>query len=415
LALRLNSISAVDANTCWTVGNDSRDPQNAYILKTSGASVNWSVQFSTTDIIFSGVSAVDANTCWAIGHRAVAGGYERHIYRTTNGGASWQEINLGTSPYALSSVSAVDANTCWVASTGVLNFTDKKYTGALLKTADGGVTWTDQGPNNRAYLCVSAVDRQVAWYSAFCEGESAEQSSCFRTLDGGATWNSGYVPYFMLGGFQGMDAVSASTAWTASFKAPNSGAIYKSTNGSTDWTVQAEFPPANSVYRFMTAVSAVDTKNAWAVGINYTPGAAGSCEIYHTSNGGWTQAAPQISSITPSSGALGGVVNITNLAGSNFQSGATVWLERSGTIINATDVVVTPTKITCKFNLSGVPVGAYDVVVRNPDGTDGRLSKGFNVNAPNPCGLGGGLSLLLFGAIMGLVSLAGSRTILRRG
>ncbi len=121
-----------------------------------------------------------------------------------------------------------------------------------------------------------------------------------------------------------------------------------------------------------------------------------------------------ITSITPNSGVLDTVVDITDLAGTGFKAGATVRLEMGGKIINASDVVVTDTKITCKFDLTGAPVGAYDVVVKNPGNFEARLPAGFSVTTPNPCGLGGGLGMLMLGITLGLFSLAGSARLRRR-
>jgi subtilisin family serine protease len=94
---------------------------------------------------------------------------------------------------------------------------------------------------------------------------------------------------------------------------------------------------------------------------------------------------PQANSITPNSGANNGSISITNLAGANFKVGATVHLARAGQAnINATNiVVVSATKITCNFNLTGAANGLWNVMVTNPDGQSGTLSNGFEV-VPGP-------------------------------
>jgi subtilisin family serine protease len=94
---------------------------------------------------------------------------------------------------------------------------------------------------------------------------------------------------------------------------------------------------------------------------------------------------PQVNSITPNSGANNGVISITNLAGVNFKVGTTVRLTRAGQAnINATNVVVvSATKITCNFNLTGAANGQWNVMVTNPDGQSGTLSNGFEV-VPGP-------------------------------
>jgi len=80
--------------------------------------------------------------------------------------------------------------------------------------------------------------------------------------------------------------------------------------------------------------------------------------------------APRILDIDPFIGTAGNTVTITNLKGSNFVSGATVALTKTGeTSIDATDVSVSAgTKITCKFVLpSSTEPGQWNVVVTNPD------------------------------------------------
>lgn len=80
--------------------------------------------------------------------------------------------------------------------------------------------------------------------------------------------------------------------------------------------------------------------------------------------------APKITDIDPFIGTAGTTVKVTDLAGSNFVSGATVALTKSGeTNIDATDVSVSSaTKITCKFVLPlSTVAGQWNVVVTNPD------------------------------------------------
>ena len=91
--------------------------------------------------------------------------------------------------------------------------------------------------------------------------------------------------------------------------------------------------------------------------------------------------APTVTSITPNTGQNTGTVHITNLAGTNFQAGATVKLTRSGqSDIPATNVtVVNASQITCDFDLTGAAAGLWNVVVTNPDAQSGMLANGFTV------------------------------------
>jgi PKD repeat protein len=94
--------------------------------------------------------------------------------------------------------------------------------------------------------------------------------------------------------------------------------------------------------------------------------------------------APIVNAITPSSGTSGNSVSITNLAGSGFQTGATVKLNSStlGSDIPAAGVtVVSSSQITCTFYLTGAAAGNWNVVVTNPDGQTGMNASAFTVNA----------------------------------
>ncbi|MBI5584163.1 MAG: LamG domain-containing protein, partial [Deltaproteobacteria bacterium] len=97
--------------------------------------------------------------------------------------------------------------------------------------------------------------------------------------------------------------------------------------------------------------------------------------------------APTVTGITPSNGLNNNsALSITNLAGTNFLTGATVKLTRSGqSDINATGVtVVSPTQITCTFNLVGAAAGLWNVVVTNPDAQSATLANGFTIANPAP-------------------------------
>jgi hypothetical protein len=79
-----------------------------------------------------------------------------------------------------------------------------------------------------------------------------------------------------------------------------------------------------------------------------------------------------------------GSVNITNLHGTGFATGATVTFSKTGeTDITATSVsVVSATKITCTVDLTGATVGLWDVTVTNTDASTGTLANGIIVFVP---------------------------------
>jgi hypothetical protein len=90
---------------------------------------------------------------------------------------------------------------------------------------------------------------------------------------------------------------------------------------------------------------------------------------------------PVLTSIAPSTGYTGEVIEIADLAGDFFRAGLEVRLEKAGeSSIVAEDVVVeTPEKATCTFVLSSAAEGLWDVVVENLDGLSDTLPSGFDI------------------------------------
>src|SRR5712692_5127368 len=110
------------------------------------------------------VSFVDANTGTAVGARGT-------ILRTTDGGATWTPQMSGTTNY-LVGVSFVDANTG----------TAVGGRGTILRTTDGGATWTPQTSGTTDSLsAVSCADANT------CTTVGGF-NTILRTTDGGATW-----------------------------------------------------------------------------------------------------------------------------------------------------------------------------------------------------------------------------------
>jgi hypothetical protein len=94
--------------------------------------------------------------------------------------------------------------------------------------------------------------------------------------------------------------------------------------------------------------------------------------------------APTVTGITPNTGLNTTTISITNLAGTYFLSGATVKLNRTGyaDIAGTGVTVVSPTQITCTFDLTNKKAGLWNVVVTNYDGQYGLLANAFTITAP---------------------------------
>jgi PKD repeat protein len=143
-----------------------------------------------------------------------------------------------------------------------------------------------------------------------------------------------------------------------------------------------------------TDVNVVDPSKITCT-LNLTGAEPGSWDVVVTNDDGQSGSlsggfevrypAPIVTSITPARGNNNQIVPFT-LAGSNFRSGATVKLTRaSHTDIVATGVhLVNSSSLSGSFNLNGMDVGDWNVVVTNTDGQSGTLVNGFTIEYPNP-------------------------------
>lgn len=90
---------------------------------------------------------------------------------------------------------------------------------------------------------------------------------------------------------------------------------------------------------------------------------------------------PMNSVITPNSENYGFIVQITILAGSNFQSRAKVYLTQKGYFNITTSKVSVSSSLlmTNSLNIGGISLGVWNISIANSDGMTGSLAKGFTV------------------------------------
>jgi photosystem II stability/assembly factor-like uncharacterized protein len=119
----------------------------------------------TTNILFA-VSFTDANTGTAVG-------FPGTILRTTNGGASWTAQTSGT-PNHLYGVSFTDANTGTAVGSA----------GTIIRTTNGGATWVTQTSGTTIDLYgVSFTDANTGTVVG-------GNGTILRTTNGGASWTA---------------------------------------------------------------------------------------------------------------------------------------------------------------------------------------------------------------------------------
>lgn len=118
----LNDVFMSNSSTGYLAGYGA-------IMKTTDAGKSWQYQDVKNDN-FMGIHCVDENNVWTCG-------YGGSIFRTRNGGGSWQRLrngnNLLKKSYALLNIYFKDVETGWACG----------EKGLLLGTTDGGDTWKE--------------------------------------------------------------------------------------------------------------------------------------------------------------------------------------------------------------------------------------------------------------------------------
>ena len=174
--------------------------------------------------------------------------------------SQWQQITTPhTSNTGYRAVFFRDANLGWI--TG----------GKLIKTTDGGTTWTDiPAPHGGEYNSIFAISDQKLWMVG-------DFGRIVHSTDGGATWitqNS-----LVQNGLTSVFFTDENNGWAAGWE----GTLLRTTNGGTNWVKQTfTFTFTNEI----RTVFFTDANNGWL--------AAGS-KYAKTTNGGTTWEQVQIS------------------------------------------------------------------------------------------------------------------------
>ncbi|MGD9402538.1 MAG: hypothetical protein PVF95_09765, partial [bacterium] len=117
------------------------------------------------------------------------------------------------------------------------------------------------------------------------------------------------------------------------------------------------------------------------LGVVWYEDLGGNSEIFWTRTYEGPFDPPQVASADPDSAMTNEIVHGLDITGSGFMFPDSVWLEKDGEPRALADSVVVASagSIICKLDLHGVHYGAWDIVVKNPDGQTARLDSGFTI------------------------------------
>lgn len=331
----LNDVFFVDASRGWIVGDAGT------ILVTTNGGRTWETQTSPVTVNLNGVRFLNASQGWIVGNFDTAAG-RTTILATTNGGASWSRVMAPLPEANLFGLDVTNDGGTQLTAVGVGNQP------TILRSTDGGTTWTAQSPPPAldpivSLQAVEFVNASIGWIVGTF-------GTVLSTTNGGATWTQRAAPV----GSANLYAVAFPNT-TVGWAVGQGSVLIKSTDGGNNWLAQVS--PVQGDLNGL-AVLANDTQRAWAVG-------AGGALIL-TTNGGstWTAA-------SASSNAAYNAVDFVNssqgwIVGANgtmlrTTNGGLTWTRMTGTTRTLRDVdFVNATH--------GWAVGDQTTVLRTTDG-----------------------------------------------
>jgi PKD repeat protein len=303
--------------------------------------------------------------------------WKNDVWQSTDYGVSWIEVNPSagwTGRVGQSTVVTPDGSI--VLAGGSDNGGNTRRNDTWLST-DHGESWTEVNPSAEWSIrsdlsSVSMPDGSIVIMGGFND-DDGWMNDVWRSTDKGSTWMR----------------VNENAAWTVR-DSQTSVVIPDGTIVLMGGYVGGDL--LNDVWRLNPVGSSVQNPSH-----NYIQPGTYSVTLQAYNAGGYNRtqkagfvtvtggtSSPTLNSITPSAGFNTGSVSITEIKGSGLSSVSAVKLTRAGEAdILATNIVPSPTTITCNFDLTEATPGAWTVVVTNAGGT-GTLPDGFTVEAPLP-------------------------------
>ena len=234
----------------------------------------WDVEVVDADQGFRGLDAVDRDTAWVTGG-SVSGG-PGSVYRTTDGGQTWQDVRPpGSEGLMFRDVEASDADTAVVLAIGA------GEASRVYRTTDGGQTWTETFRNQEEAAFYNCIDFAPGGNLGLGVSDPVDgKFRIIRTTDGGASWE--VLPSEGMPDSTGQANFSASgdcltmTGRDAWFGAGGDDArVFHSVDHGETWTVEdAELPSGEAAGVF--ALDFTNPRRGLAVGGDFENPTAGT-------------------------------------------------------------------------------------------------------------------------------------------
>lgn len=178
-------------------------------------------------------------------YAAAAGG---GVWKTVDGGAAWLPLTDAQSTLFTGAVAVAPSNTSVIyAGTGEANGSALSYYGrGVLKSTDGGTTWTLTGNSvfdrkSISQIVVDPANPSIAYAAVTANGVNGVTTGTgiYKTVDGGTTWNNTTGAVSTTAPFNDLDIdpTNGQRLYCAVGGGVAASGVYVSTNGGTSWAL----------------------------------------------------------------------------------------------------------------------------------------------------------------------------------
>jgi len=208
------------------------------ILKTTNAGANWSTQAVSINLPLYSIWFTNDNNGYAIG---ADGAFGAASFKTSNGGINWINIITPTMNSSMYSVCFTDSLSGYAVGTE----------GKIIKTTNGGSNWFGININ------VNRYEINTVHFINDNTGYIGGVGGLLKTTNGGQNWYSGNFDITTISSIFFIDSMNG---LVGGFQNPNSGVLYKTTNGSASW-----FPVKSMASTHFESIFFVDSDTGYCV------------------------------------------------------------------------------------------------------------------------------------------------------
>lgn len=241
---QINDMTFLDSLTGFIVTSRNVNPDTAMILKTTNGGDNLNVVYSQSNRRLSRVKFINNTTGFASGGTGTG---TPHLYKTTNQGLNWNLIPVTTGNAFWEDMSVLNEDTIWCVDKNSLN-------GGVYRTTNGGGSWQFQ------YGAGSQNPRKIYMFNSrigFIYDNTLADTKTYKTTNSGVNW------FLWVDGPTTADVkfIDSLTGWRAIVDT-----VYKTTNGGDSWIAQRLPSGGIILDSYISKFCLINKDTIWGIG-----------------------------------------------------------------------------------------------------------------------------------------------------